>query len=288
MIPLLLAALAAGWPGTPGGAVGLGRGWPASDALPVIQSYTAGGRPLPAPVGAPSDALSRATWAAKTAWALVKDLEKRSEANTDYVPLIEEEIARAEEAARRAKEEDEKLTELLNQTRESAGQAALEAAEDFYMSVKEAGARAIAEAAEQHRAAAERAEVKAAKEAATAAMPYHAMLMRGQKAVMDYQHRAQALATASNILKSEGQKLAASANQYQATGYAAQASQIMATARAVVNQAGTMTQEAERLHATASKVNEALPYYQMAERSAADSAAAAANALTVPVNFVPY
>lgn len=224
--------------------------------------------------------LQKATVAAEQAWALSKAVSKEADEILKKGNDISAEISLAQAAADTAKKEDEKATKLYYKTRSDAIQAAVFAARAYYDDVKKAGAQADAERKKMLQAAAETAEVNAAKAAANAAMPYHAQLLRGQKVVVDYMRKAQALAAASVSLKKEGLKLAQYAEGYQQNAQLAEASQVMMQATSIMKQGEAYEAEASKLSVAANEINGALPALQMAGQAAADSAAMTANPLT--------
>jgi len=226
------------------------------------------------------DSLKKATSAAEQAWALSKQVDTETKKILKAGNSVGAEIALAKSAAETAKKEDEKATKLFYKTRTSAIQAAVFAARAYYDEVKQAGASADAARKAALARAAEQAEVKAAKAAAAAAMPYHAQLLRGQKVVVDYMRKAQALSAAGVSLKKEGFKLAQSAEMYQQNAQLAEASQVMMQAHSVMSQGIGYEAQAAKLHSAASEINAALPALQMAGQAAADSAAMTANPLT--------
>lgn len=224
--------------------------------------------------------LKKATSAAEQAWALSKRVDREVNHILKVGNSVSAEIALAKSAADTAKKEDEKATNLFYKTRSSAIQAAVFAARAYYDEVRAAGAKADAERKAALKKAAEQAEVNAANAAASAAMPYHQQLLRGQKVVVDYMRKAQALAAAGVSLKKEGFNLAHMAEMYQQNAQLTQASQTMMQAHSVLKQGEDYEAQAAKLHATASEINGALPALQMAGQAAADSAAMAANPLT--------
>jgi len=236
------------------------------------------------------DSLKKATSAAEQAWALSKQVDKEATKILLAGNSVAAEIATAKAAADTAKKEDDKATALFYKTRTSAIQGAVFAARAYYDEVKKAGADADAARKKALKVAAEAAEVNAAKAAAAAAMPYHAQLLRGQKVVVDYMRKAQALSAAGVSLKKEGFKLAQSAEMYQQNAQLGEASQIMMQAHSVMSQGAGMEAQAAKLHAAASEINGALPALQMAGQAAADSAAMTANPLTKDylTEFHPY
>merc|ERR1719491_584760 len=161
------------------------------------------------------DSLKKATSAAEQAWALSKAVDKEATTILKAGGSVAAEIALAKGAAAIAKKEDAKATALFYKTRTSAIQAAVFAARAYYDEVKAAGAQADALRKAMLAQAAEKAETNAAKAAASAAMPYHAQLLRGQKVAVDYLKKAQALAAAGVHLKKESFKLSLSAEAYQ-------------------------------------------------------------------------
>mmetsp|Transcript_38345 Transcript_38345/g.61474 ORF Transcript_38345/g.61474 Transcript_38345/m.61474 type:complete len:321 (-) Transcript_38345:92-1054(-) len=226
------------------------------------------------------DSLKKATKAAEQAWALSKQVEVKAGEVLAAGNSVAAEIALAKSAAETAKKEDEKATALFYKTRTSAIQAAVFAARAYYDQVRAAGAAADARKEQELKQAADQAEVNAAKAAAAAAMPYHAQLLRGQKVVVDYMRKAQALAAAAVNLKKEGFKLAQSAEAYQQNAQLAEASQIMMQAHSLMSQGEAYEAQAAKLSSTANDLNGALPALQMAGQAAAESAAMTANPLT--------
>lgn len=218
-----------------------------------------------------------ASVSAQQAWTAQAKAEKIVEGNLKFLPLAKAEIALAETAAQAAEEQDKLITGLVEETRAATRQEAMQAAMGYLAHVKSAGATGTAGEWAARRSLAERAEVAAAKAASNAAMPYHAMILRGQRVVSDYTQKAQALAAAGINLRAEGQTLASSAEQYQMVGQTSKASQIMITAHSLLNQGNAMTKQAEELTATAKEVHDALPMYQQAEEAAFQSAAQSAN-----------
>jgi len=233
--------------------------------------------------------LAKATSAAKQAWAYSKEVQAQSDLVLANTPDIKAEASLAKLAAQTAMEQDKKVTEMFFATRTEAVKAAMFASRDYYEKVKMAAARANKENLEKLKAESTAAEVRAARAAEVAAMPYHEDFLRGQKVIVDYQRRAQALAAASNNVKQEGANLVFSAQRYQAAGQVVQANQLMMQAHSLVAQGVDMQKEAERLHGAALEVSAALPAYQQAEAAAAASAAAAANPLSLDTSqFHPY
>jgi len=226
------------------------------------------------------DSLKKSTLAAQQAWALSRRVDVEATKILKQGNLISAEIALAKTAANTAKEEDEKATTLFYKTRTSAFQAAVFAARAYYDEVRAAGAKAEAERKKALARAAEQAEVNAANAAAAAAMPYHQQLLRGQKVVVDYMKKAQALAAAGVSLKKEGYKLAQNAEMYNLNAQLPEANQVMMQAHQVMKKGMDYEAQAAKLHATASEINGALPALQMAGQAAAESAAMAANPLT--------
>jgi hypothetical protein len=226
----------------------------------------------------------KATEQAKLAWAMAKKLEKQAEENKKVPPLVKAEVALARTAAETAGEEDLKLEGMVNKARKDAKKVAMEAAEGFYAQVKAAGAAGAAEAQAARDAADDGVEVRTAQAAVKAAMPYHAMLLRGQKVVVDYANTARALAAASNNLKIEGAALASNAEQYQAVGEWNKAATVMATAHQLMKQGQMMSAQAKALQSDAAQVQASLPLYHAAEQSAASVAAAEANPAVLPQN----
>lgn len=242
------------------------RGFAQSDPLPITASI--------------DESLKKATAAAQQAQALSKQVEVQAKDILKAGGSVAAEVGLAKTAAMTAKKEDEKATALFYKARTSAIQAAVFAARAYYDQVKAAGADADAKRKEQLAKAANEAETKAAKAAAAAAMPYHAQLLRGQKVVVEYMRKAQALAAAGVNLKKQGFKLAQSAEAYQQNAQLSEASQIMMQAHSLMSQGEAYTAQAEKLNAAANEINGALPALQTAGQSAAESAAMTANPLT--------
>lgn len=233
------------------------------------------------PVGqSVDDSLKKATTAAEQAWALEKSLGKEAAKIMKAGGSVAAEIAQAKAAAATAKKDDEAATNLYYKTRTSAIQAAVFAARAYYDDVRQAGATSDAARKVALATAAEQAEVNAAKAASSAAMPYHAQLLRGQKVVVDYMRKAQALAAAGVSLKKEGLKLSQSAEAYQQNAQLAEASQIIIQATSLMKQGEAYEGQAGKLYSAASEINGALPALQMAGQAAAESAAMTANPLT--------
>lgn len=233
------------------------------------------------PVGQTIEAsLTKATTAAQQAWAVSKAIDTVAEATLKAGNDISAEISLAKAAADTAKKEDEKATNLFYKTRASAIQSAVFAARAYYDQVKQAGAGADEMRKKMLKMEAQKAEVTAAKAAATAAMPYHAQLLRGQKVIVDYMRRAQALAAASISLKKEGFKLSQSAESYQQNAQLGEASQILMQATSLMKQGEAYEAQAAELQKTAHEINGALPALQLAGQAAAESAAMTANPLT--------
>lgn len=233
------------------------------------------------PVGQTIEAsLEKATTAAQQAWAVSKAIDKVAEQTLKAGNDISAEISLAKAAADTAKKEDEKATNLFYKTRASAIQAAVFAARAYYDQVKQAGAGADEMRKKMLKMEAQKAEVTAAKAAASAAMPYHAQLLRGQKVVVDYMRRAQALAAASISLKKEGLKLSQSAEAYQQNAQLGEASQILMQATSLMKQGEAYEAQSAELQKTAHEINGALPALQLAGQAAAESAAMTANPLT--------
>jgi len=245
-------------------------------AIPVEQSIDA--------------SVKKATTAAQQAWALSKAVSSEAALVLKAGNSVAAEIALAKSAADTAKKEDEKATALYYKTRSSAIQAAVFAARAYYDEVRKAGAAADAARKKALAKAAEAAEVKAAQAAAAAAMPYHAQLLRGQKVVVDYMRKSQALAASGVALKKEGYKLAQTAEMYQQNAQLGEASQVMMQATSLMKQGIGNEAAAARLHAAAAEINGALPTLQMAGQAAAESAAMSANPLTKDylTPFHPY
>jgi len=222
--------------------------------------------------------------AAEIAWVAEAQAAKVVKGNVKYLPLAKAEIAVAKTAEKAAAKQEKKATALLKEARKEARAAAMQAAAGFLAEVKRAGASGAAEEGAARRSMADQAEVSAARAASSAAMPYHAMLLRGQKVVEDYTKQAQAMAAAGSNLRAEGMTLASHAEQYQMVGQTAKAGQMMVTAHSLLNQGNMMTKQAENLSAEAKEVQEALPLYQQAEEAAFQSAAQTANPPGLPTS----
>merc|ERR1719217_721593 len=179
--------------------------------------------------------------------AVEKATAKQSAKNNAVVSPAKAYQAEAKVAAKNAKDALDDATALEKATRKAAEKAALEAAKEYYQAVKEKGAEEARKAAAERAAMEKKMEVKAAVAAGKAAEPYHQFILRGQKVIVEYQTRAQELATTSNSLKSQGMQLAGSADQYQLMGQTIQANQIMMQAHTLFKQGETMKNEALRL-----------------------------------------
>lgn len=224
-----------------------------------------------------NSAATGASMAARRAWTLTKDIKVTAKKNLKFIPLIKAEVAMAKAAADTAAEKDKEATKLYEKVKAEAWDAANKAAQDYLSQVRAVAAAATNQASSQRAAKEVEAEVRAGQAAAKAAMPYNANLLRMQKVTVAYEQRAHAMAAASNNLKGEGASLAASANQYQAVGQTVKANQIMVQAHSLFDQGERLKEAAEELHETATEIYSALPMYQKAEQSAADSAAASVN-----------
>jgi len=222
--------------------------------------------------------LRKAIIAAMQAQALTQQVKQQSDANVAAAPLVEAEVGMAEEAAITAKEEDSAASTLLRETTIAADNAALAQARAYFRRVREYGAAQAQHGKAKTQAATEPDNAAIAKAATEAAMPYHAMLLRGQKAMYEYVQRGQAMASASNTLKAESENLAVAATNFQSKGNTAGANQLMVTSHALFRQAESMQAEAERLREAGQELTIALPAYQEAEQAAASSAAAVVQA----------
>lgn len=234
--------------------------------------------------------LAKATDAAKVAWLISKQVSDSSQAVLKSGNTITAQIELAKSAAETAKEEDEKATKLFYKTRNKAVEAAVFASREYYEQIKKEASKAAENIDDELKKAAAEAEVKAAKAASAAAMPYQEQLLRGQKVIVDYQKKAQALAAASNNLKTESSKLAFSASQYQMLGQVVRARQMMMQAHSLFDEGEGMKNEALKLNEAAQQIHSALPAYQLAEQAAATAAAAGANPLSSDMmeQFTPY
>lgn len=227
---------------------------------------------LDAVVSGVEAALSKATSAAKLAWAMTDGIKKQSEESLKLAPLVEAEVATVERAATTAKEQDDLATQLLNQTRTAVEKAAYKAAEEYYMKVKRAGSQARDEAT------ARALETRAVDAAAHAAKPYKESYFRAKKVMMEYLKHAKALALASHSLQAEGANESTAAIQYQTSGQVLQAEYFTKMAQALLGQADTMMKQAKEAHAQALRIEEGLPKYDHAGQAASDRAAAVVRA----------
>uniref|UniRef100_A0A7S1QL71 Uncharacterized protein n=1 Tax=Alexandrium catenella TaxID=2925 RepID=A0A7S1QL71_ALECA len=214
-------------------------------------------------------ALSKATDAAKLAWALTDTIKKQAKESLKLAPLVEAEIATVEAAATTAREQDEQATAFLNKTRAAVEKAAFDAAEDYYMKVKLAGSRARSEATTRAL------EVKVAGTAADAAKPYKESYLRAKKVMMEYLEHARALAAASDSLKAESANESAAAVQYQTSGQVLQAEHQTKMAEALLGQAEALRGQAAEVRAQALRIRQGLPVYERAGQVASESIAAA-------------
>lgn len=232
--------------------------------------------------------------AAKKAWKLAKKVAKSTKETGKLAKEIEEAESEVKTAMEVAKKGDEQMEEIYNETKESTVEAAKAAALEYFEKVKEAGASAVALAAagnspEATKATELDAQAKIAKAAVEAAMPYNAALVKGQKRAIDYQRRAQAMSAAGSRLQLEGARLAPQAQGYQTVGSALEASQIMMTAHALVDEGAKMKRQAESLHKTATELTANLPAYATAEKAAMLHASAVAGpAFVAPDAPEPY
>mmetsp|Transcript_57653 Transcript_57653/g.165336 ORF Transcript_57653/g.165336 Transcript_57653/m.165336 type:complete len:279 (-) Transcript_57653:81-917(-) len=248
----------------------------AASASVTSAIVTGAGAPVKAeaPEAAAADAaVAAAAAAAKKAWAAEAKVKQFAAANAKYVPLVEAEVDVAKAAAEAAAESEQKANQILADTRAAAKDAAIAAAMDYFAQVKAAGSEATNAALSVQAAGSEGVKVEASRAAATAAKPYNAMLLRGQRVVYDYVTHSQALAAAGNHLQAEAMTLASSAEQYQMIGQVAQANQIMMTAHSLLSQGDRMRKEALDLRRKVADVQAALPLYQQAEQAAVASAA---------------
>jgi len=221
-------------------------------------------------------ALAKATAAAAKATAMTALVKKQAKANLKFGPLVKAEVGTAEAAATAAKESDEAVTKLMNETRAKVEAAALSAAQMYYKEVQAAGQAAAAASKVGGPAAEMHVENTVATASAKAAAPFSAALLRAQKQIGDNIRRSQAMAAASNELFQQSWMLANSARTYLAQRTptsAVQAKQIMLTAHSVFHQAQLMKQEAEMRHANAEEVYALLPSYQIAQHAAVENAA---------------
>lgn len=244
-------------------------------AVPVSKTVLLGRAEIAATIDA---SLRKATQAAMQAQALTKQVKQQSDANIAAAPLVEAEVGMAEEAAITAKEQDDAASTLLKESTVAVNSAALAQARAYFGRVRKIGAEQAQYGMAKTKAATEVDDAAVAKASTEAAMPYHAMLLRGQKAMYEYVQRAQAMASASNTLKAESENLATAANNYQSKGQTAGANQLMVTAHALFRQAESMQAEAERLREAGQELQIALPAYRESEQAAAASAAAVVQA----------
>lgn len=257
------------------GASVVGALQPAVLAVPGSKTVLLGRAEIAASIDA---SLRKATQAAMQAQALTKQVKQQSDANIAAAPLVEAEVGMAEEAAITAKEQDDAASTLLKESTAAVNKAALAQARAYFGRVRKIGSEQAQYGMAKTKAATEVDDAAVAKASTEAAMPYHAMLLRGQKAMFEYVQRAQAMASASNTLKAESETLATAANNYQSKGQTAEANQLMVTAHAEFRQAESMQAEAERLREAGQELQIALPAYKEAEQAAAASAAAVVQA----------
>merc|ERR1719217_635972 len=233
-------------------------------------------------------AVEKAKKAAEETLKIAKFTLEQSVKNNEVVTPAKAFQAEAKVAAKNAKDALDEATALEKETRKAAEKAALQAAKEFFKEVKQKGEKEAKKAAAAKAALEKKMEIKAAVAAGKAAEPYNQYILRGQKVIVEYQTRAQELATTSNSLKSQGMQLAGSADQYQLMGQTIQADQIMMQAHTLFQQGDMMKKEALRLKAAADSISSSLPTYQLASQAAAAAAAAAANPDMMPEFQLPY
>lgn len=271
--------------------------WPAmvaiAESLEVQQAAIVAARTAPlslvrSSAGALEAAVEKAKKAAEETEKIAKFTAEQSAKNNAVVTPAKAFQAEAKVAAKNAKDALDEASALEIATRKAAEKAASEAAKEYFKAVKEKGAEEAKKAAAAKAAMEKKMEIKAAIAAGKAAEPYHQFILRGQKVIVEYQTRAQELATTSNTLKSQGMQLAGSADQYQLMGQTVQADQIMMQAHTLFHQGDMMKNEALRLKAAADSISGSLPTYQLASQAAAAAAAAAANPDVMPEFQLPY
>lgn len=241
-----------------------------------------------APTAALAASEDKAKSAVAAAEAAAKEVERITQENLGYIPIVQGAESEAKVALQTAKDAAAEAHALVAKTIPQANAVAMQAAKDYLMEVKQAAKDAIQGAADARAKAESAAEEKAAKAAAAAVEPYHLNMMRGQKVLVAYQTRAQELAAASNNLKAQAQMLASSAPHYQLQGHVIQANQIMMQAHELFNYADMMKKEALRLHGIATQIGGAMPAYAEAAQAASDAAQEAAGGGDLPAVPMPY
>lgn len=230
----------------------------------------------------PDQAVADASAASVQAWAAAGQVAAKSkELLGGDAPLIAAEVTVAKSAADAAAKEDAQLGLLLFATRNAAAKSAMAAASNYLEQVKNAANIAVAAAmAAKHGPDGPTA---AAHRALAASVPFKFQMLRGQAIVKSYSQRAQALAMASNRLKTESNDMAVSAQRLQAMGNVIMANRTMTTAHSLVEQAEAMEEEAENLQALAVEGNAVLPTYKDMAQAAATGAALAVPPTPMPV-----
>lgn len=232
---------------------------------------------------ASGDNVDKAKEASKKSWGFAKAVQAASKDSLDLATKVKAAAEAAKVAAEKAKAEDTKMGELYNQEKANLFKAAKDAALEYFQEVKKAGAdNASASMVAADTTAPQEAQVAIAKAAIEAALPFNAERLRGQKRILDYQRKAQALYAAGNNLQIEGSRLAPNAEQYQVVGEMGKASQIIMTAKALMEQGANMKRAAETFHATADQLNKALPSYVAAEKAAIAHASNIATGAVLP------
>jgi len=237
-------------------------------ALAVVASSSAPHTALLARGGSERGNVERAKEASEKSWGFAKAVETASAESAELATKVKEQAELAKAAAEKAKAEDTKMSEFYNETKKSYFQAAKDAALAYFAEVKTAGAGNASASMVVDTVSPQAAQVAVAKAAISAAMPFNAERLRGQKRIVEYQQKAQALYAAGNRLQIEGSRLGPSAEAFQAVGQGNQASQIIMTAKALMEEGANMKRAAETFHATASQINKELPSYVQAEKAA--------------------
>lgn len=239
-----------------------------------------GAGPLGEPVS-PDQAVADATAASVQAWAAAGQVgAKAKELLGGDAPLIQAEVTVAEVSAHQAAKEETLLTNLLAEVRSDAHATAMRTANDYLNQVKTAAGVAVAAAyAAKH---GPNGATAAAHRAVAAAVPFKYQMLRGQAVVTAYSRKAQALAMASNRLKTESNDMAVNAQRLQATGNVIMANRTLATAHSLLEQATAMEEEAKELQMDATEGNAVLPTYKDMAQAAATSAALAVRPPILP------
>merc|ERR1719265_1693079 len=110
-----------------------------------------------------------------------------------------------------------------------------------------------------------------------AAGPYMAAAGRAQAIMGVYSDQAQQMVSTADQLQQAARTLSANANAYKAVGNTADAEDMIAKAKAAVEQATSLTAQAAQYQGVASKISASIPMYSVAGGAAAARAAALAN-----------